>query len=512
MKKIREIARLFEESTLSQRQISNALSISRPVVASTIKKIQDSSLTFNQISTMPDSELEAYFAGSKQPTSKSSDLIALFPDYTKELKRPGVTLKLLWEEHRAQNPECLMYTQFCYHYQQWRKDDKLSLHINHKAGDKMFVDYTGKTMKITDRKTGETKTVEVFVAILPASQLTYAETSMNQTQASFVSSNERALRYMGGVPAAIVPDNLKAGVLKPSIYEPELNPLYADFAEYYQTAILPARARKPKDKAHVENAVRIIYQRVFAPLRNQVFHSLEELNQAILERLEEHNNIRKLTKMTVTRRELFDEVEKGELKPLPVHLYPIKYTQSNTLVQFNYHVELKEDRHYYSVPYRLRRERVKVFYDERTVSIFHDNIRIVMHKRDRSNNKYTTLRDHMPQKHRFDDNWNPDKLKWWAGNIGDETQRAIIHILESKPHPEQAYKSCLGILNQATKHDHDILNLACRIALNRERINYGFISEQIQKLEKQYAKEAERKQLSLLPETHENIRGEQYYQ
>ncbi|MDZ7794207.1 MAG: IS21 family transposase [Spirochaetia bacterium] len=384
------------------------------------------------------------------------------------------------------------------------------MHIEHKAGDKMFVDYTGKKMVLTDRKTGRTREVEVFVAILPASQLTYAEASESQTQEDFVRSNERALRYIGGVPAAIVPDNLKAGVLKASKYEPDLNPMFADFAEHYRTAILPARARKPKDKAHVENAVKIIYQRVFAPLRSKTFYTIEELNFAIKDRLDDHNN-RKLTKMTVSRRELFEEVEKSELITLPVHPYPIKHFQPNSLVQFNYHVELKEDNNYYSVPYILKGQRVKLIYDERSVSIYHNNIRIALHKRSRRRSKYTTVREHMPKKHRFDEKWNPEKLKWWAGNVGNDTLRAITHILESKSHPEQAYKSCMGILSQATTHGHEILNMACRIACNAERIHYGFISKEVEKLKKQYQQEEEQKQYSLLPAIHENVRGEKYY-
>jgi transposase len=510
MRKIREIVRL-SESQLSQRQISNAVNVSRPVVAQTIESMRSAGLTYAQITPMSDSELNARISTEKRPSGKSAELKERFPYVAKELKRTGVTLKHLWEEYLKEHPEGLKYTQFCYHYQQWRQDEKLSMHIEHKAGDKLFVDYTGKKMVLTDRNTGKTREVEIFVAILPASQLTYAEASENQTQESFVRSNERALRYIGGVPAAIVPDNLKAGVLKASIYEPDLNPLFADFAEYYRTAILPARKKKPKDKAHVENAVKIIYQRVFAPLRNEIFYTIEELNLAIKERLEDHNT-RTLTKMTVSRRELYEEVEASELKTLPVHPYPIKHIQPNTLVQFNYHVELKEDRHYYSVPYALKGKRVKLIYDERNVSIYHDNIRIVLHRRDRRSNKYTTERNHMPAKHRFDDNWNPEKLKWWAGNIGDETLRAITHILESKPHPEQAYKSCMGILSQAKTHEHSILNMACRIAWNMERINYGFITQEVKKLKTQYEQEAEQKQLSLLPVIHENVRGEKYYQ
>ena len=506
MKKIREIIRLAETSSLSQRQIAKAVNVSRPVVSEALQKFKATGLKREEIKGISDTLLNDLLTEQKKSESKSDELKKNFPEYAIELKRKGVTLSLLWEEYLQNIPDGLKYAQFCWHYQQWRKDKKLSMHIDHKAGDKMFVDYAGHRMEITDPKTGKMIPAEVFVAILPASQLTFAEASENQTQESFMRSNERALRFFGGVPAAIVPDNLKSGVIKADIYEPDLNPLFADFAEYYRTAVIPARSRKPKDKAHVENAVKIIYRRIFAPLRNKTFHSLSELNQAIKERLEMHNN-KKLTKMEVSRQELFEDVERSELKALPINPYPLKYFQEDTLVEFNYHVRLKEDQHYYSVPHILRKKRVKLIYDDRNVAIYHDNIRIVQHRRNRSSHKYSTLRDHMPTNHRYKDNWNPEKLKWWAGNIGEETQRAVTHLLNTKPHPEQAYKSCMGILGQASKYGHDILNLACRRALNLEMVSYKVISNEAKAIMEQYEKEMDNKQFSLLPEIHKNIRG-----
>jgi transposase len=425
-------------------------------------------------------------------------------------KRPGVTRQLLWQEYLGKQPDGLKYTQFCYHFQKWQDDERISMHIDHKAGDKMFVDYTGQTMTVTDRKTGRQTAVQVFVAILPASQLTYVEASSSQNQESFVRSNERALRYFGGAPAAIVPDNLKAGVLKANIYEPDLNPLFADFAEFYRTAVLPARARKPKDKAHVENAVKIIYNRVFAPLRNETFYSLDDLNLAIRERLEDHNT-RKLSKMSVSRRELFDQVEQKELQTLPTERFPIKSIQNNTLVQFNYHVLLKEDQHYYSVPYRLRKQRVRVMYDDRSVSIYHDNIRIALHMRHRTAGKYTTVKDHMPAKHRFDDNWDPDKLKSWAASIGRDTANAVTYLLDKASHPEQAYKSCMGIMALAKKYGAEVLNMACLKAGNLEQTNYRFIERAANEIASQYENREDLTQLSLLPQLHENVRGGRYY-
>jgi len=511
MTKIREIVRLKEHAGLSLRKISQVTGVSRPVVSETINRIDESGLNYSRLQELSDSQLKVYLAPQNgKKSSKADQLKIKFPSYAAELKRTGVTLRLLWEEYLQENPDGLKYTQFCYHFQQWKQDEKVSKHIDHKAGDKMMVDYAGDKMFLTSRKTGEKQAVEVFVAILPASQLTYVESTLMQDQESFMRSTERAIRYFGGVPSAIVPDNLKSGVLKADLYEPVLNPLYADFAEYYRTAVVPARARKPKDKAPAENAVKIIYTRIYAALRNRTFYSLDELNQAIREKLEDHNN-KPLDKMEVSRRELFEMVEKGTLKSLPLSTYPLKYFQNNSRVQFNYHVELKEDKHHYSVPHFLKGKKVKIIYDDRNVAIYHENIRIVQHQRNRSNFKYTTVRDHMPPNHRFEDDWNPDKLKWWAGNVGEDTRRAVEHILESKPYPQQAYKSCLGVLSLAQKYGHDVLNYACRKAWNMERIHYQFIKEQALSINDQKEREMEEKQLCLIPADHKNIRGKEYY-
>jgi transposase len=510
MKKIKDVIRFHEEAGLSYRQIAQALNMSRPTVTKILTKWKEFDCPFHEIKDLPDSTLEERFFESKRLSSKAEELKEMFPQYAIELKKKGVTLQLLWEEYIKENPEGLKTTQFNLHFQKWKEDEKISMHIDYKAGDKMCVDYTGHKLDLTDPRTGKKTQVEVFIAILPASQLTYVEASKSQNQEDFMRSNERAIRYFGGVPRAIVPDNLKSGVIKPDIYEPELNALYSDFAEYYRTTVLPARARKPKDKAPVENAVKIVYRRIFAPLRNQTFSSLKEINLAIAEKLEEYNN-RKLTNMTVSRRELFDLVEKEELRSLPREAYPLQYFQPPTLVHFNYHVELKEDKHYYSVPYTHRKKRVKLIYDERSVSIYHDNTRIATHFRERSPHKYSTRDEHMPSNHRFASDWNPDKLKWLADNVGEDTKRVISYILDSRKHPEQVYKSCLGILNQAKKYGEGSLNMACRHAWNKEQINYPTVIKELEKIRNEADREVNRQQLTLLPENHENIRGADYY-
>jgi len=362
-------------------------------------------------------------------------------------------------------------------------------------------------MEITDLKTGKAIPAEVFVAILPASQLTYAEASENQTQESFMRSNERAIRYFGGVPAALVPDNLKSGVIRPDIYEPDLNPLFADFAEYYRTAVIPARARKPKDKAHVENAVKIIYMRVFAPLRNKTFHSLCELNQAIKERLEVHNN-KKLTKMTVSRRELFEEVERSELKALPIAPYPLKYFQDDTLVEFNYHVYLKDDKHYYSVPYQNAGIKVKTIYTSRMVEIFKDDVRIAIYQRNRKPYGYTTLKEHMPPDHQLVNGWNPDRFISWAEKKGGSVKEFIQLMLDQRAHPQQAFKACLGVLKLGSSYEDEAMQAVCKKAIEVNNISYRFIANSLKN--KTYKIDDQDAEDMTIPH-HENIRGKENY-
>ncbi len=509
MKQTREIIRLKYVCDLSDRAISSVTKISRPTVAKICNTIKDSGFHYDKIKGMSDSDLSSIISEKKIVSEKAEILIARFPQYAIELRKKGVTQQLLWEEYINQYPDGLRSSQFGRLFNRWKNDKKISMHINHKAGDKMYIDYAGHKMNYINRKTGEVINTEIYVAILPASQLTYVEASSSQNQEQFMRSTERAIWYFGGVPSALVPDNLKSGVIKASIYEPEINRLFADFADHYRTAVVPTRARKPKDKAHVENAVKICYRRIFAPLRNDKFYSLEELNEAIQIKLELYNN-KKLSNMTVSRRELFEDVEKGELNKLPVERYPLKHTQ-DVKVAFNYHVQLKEDKHYYSVPYLLKGKEVRVIYDDRNVAIYSDNIRIVQHKRNRSPHKYTTIKEHMPFNHRFADNWDPEKIKRWAESIGKHTLWVVCYILDSKKYPEQAYKSCMGILGQAKKHGGDFLELACRKASNLERVNYKFICDEVSRIKDQYEKDQDDKQPSLLPEIHENVRGQEYY-
>jgi transposase len=509
MKKIRDVIRLKSTTELSERQVARVLSISRPVVAKYWNGFQASGLAYEKIAEMADSELLKMVEKPKiAKSAKYRQMAQYFPHFVVELKRKGVTLQLLWQEYKQEHPDGYQYSQFCLHFNNWKNASEVWMHIKHKAGDKMFVDYAGQKWPIIDPKTGKERLVEVFVAILGASGLTYAEATASQQEQEWIRSNERALWYFGGVSAAIVPDNLRSAVSQSDPYEPGINPTFDDFAEYYGTVIIPARVRKARDKALVENAVQLVYQRIYAPLRNKSFYSLEELNEAIGQLLEEHNN-KAFQRLEISRRELFERTERSALKALPPERYPMKQTKWVT-VQFNYHVELREDLHYYSVPHYLYKKapktRVKMVFDERIVALYYDNIRIAQHTRDRSPNGYSTLPEHMPAEHRFYAEWSPQRILKWAKAIGEEVALLIEKVLESRKHPEQAFKVCLGILNLSKGYGAERLKKACKQA-NR----FGTCSlKRIESMLKLALEQEKHPELQLIP-AHENIRGSNYY-
>lgn len=512
MKKIREILKLKTDTELSNRQIAKVLRISRPLVTKYLKELKKAGISYEESMQMPDMELEKIFKQDKSKiNTKYTVLAKKFPKYLLELKRKGVTLELLWQEYKRENPEGYMYSRFCYHFQTWKKATNTTMHIEHKAGDKMFVDYAGDKLCILNPKTKEKTKVETFVAILGASELFYVEVSPNQSGKEWVCSNERAIRYFHGVPRAIIPDNLKSAVTRTDPYEPGINPLFDDFADYYGTVIMPARVRKPRDKALVENAVRLVYQRIYAPLRNKEFYTIESLNEAIWELLEVHNN-KNLSRLDYSRRELYEKIEKKALLPLPQEKYQLKEIYIAT-VQFNYHVELREDRHYYSVPYYLRKQtektQVKIEYDEELVSIYYDNVRIVQYKRDRQPNGYTTKPEHMPKEHRFYAQWSTERIQNWAKKYGSNTLEIVNKILKNKKYPEQAFKTCLGLLNLAKRYGEVRFIKACKKA-NQFNI---YSLKRIETIIKLIQEEETHPQLELdykLPK-HENIRGSNYY-
>lgn len=507
LKKIREIMRMHEDMGLSNRTIAKATGVSRPVVSQYIKDIKTAGITVNEIQEMPDDALLEILSGKKNSGNKRyNELTSRFDEYAKELKNTGVNLKVLWEEYIQENPDGYSYSQFCFHYQLWKDASEISMHIEHKAGDKIFVDFTGKKLNITDKNTGEHIPVEVFVSTLGASQMTYVEAAESQKKEDFIRCSENALWYIGGVPKAIVPDCLKSAVTKGDRYEPDINPEYSDFARHYGTTILPARPYQPKDKALVENAVRIVYSWIFAKLRNMVFYSLDDLNKAIKDQLEIYNS-KLMQRPKISRRDLFNETERAHLAPLPPERYEIrKYKRLK--VQFNYHIYLNDDKHYYSVPYRFRGRHVDIFYTEKTVEIYENNIRIASYIRNRKPNEYTTMTEHMPERHKYMTDWNPERFLSWARNIGEDSEKMIEIVLSLKKHPEQTYKTCLGILTSAKKYGNERLNRACKRALFYECYSYRRIKTI---LDNNIDDLNDQPDLFSLPAIHENLRGSEYY-
>lgn len=335
VEKIREILRLHQELKFSVRKIANALQISKTSVGEYLAEFKRSGLSYYDITQMSDTEVVCVFEKSnKSANPMYEELAKEFPTYEKELARVGVTLYLLWEEYKERNPDGFSYSRFCHHYRMWEDKLKPGMHIEHKAGDLLYVDFTGKKMHYIDPKTGEIHDVEIFVTIMGASQLIYVEATKSQKLEDWIWANENAWIYYGGAPRGICPDNLKSAVSEACKYEPLLNDTYYDLARHYNTVILPTRPSRPKDKSLVENAVRLVYQRIFAKLRNQTFFSLSELNEAIWEELENLNNT-PFQRREMSRRELFNEIEKNELMPLPTERYEIKHFQVSK-VEFNH--------------------------------------------------------------------------------------------------------------------------------------------------------------------------------
>jgi transposase len=422
------------------------------------------------------------------------------------MKKKSVTLQLLWYEYKQANPDGCQYSQFCNLYRQWVKKLDITLRQEHRAGEKLFIDYAGQTVSIVDPKTGEITDAQIFVATLGASNYTFAEASLSQDLASWIKSHVHAFEFFGGVAQILVPDNLKSGVTHPCRYEPDINPTYQDLAEHYDTTVIPARVKKPKDKAKVESAVLVSERWILAALRNHSFFSLAELNKLIAQKLEQLNN-RKFQKLDSTRSKLFETIDRPALNPLPSRAY--EYAEwKRARVNIDYHIEI--DRHYYSVPYQLAKEQVDVRFTATVVEVLFKNQRVASHQRSYIPGKSTTLKQHMPKSHQKYLEWTPSRIIKWAGENGPNTQKLVTHILNSKPHPEQGFRSCLGIMSLAKHYSPQRLENACGRALIIKSFSYKSV--------KSILKNGLDQQPLLFdlaentpPVTHGNIRGKHYY-
>lgn len=508
MSKIRQLIRLHAQGC-SKLQIAGLTGIARNTLRKYISAFTEAGLSYEDVNKLSDKELEALFIKpqDKPLNEKLQTLFEQFPTIEKELKRKGVTQHLQWEAYKRNHPDGVGRSQFNKYYAQWRSQVNPVMHIEHKAGDKMYIDFAGDKLTIVDKQSGEVQQVEIFVAILGASQLTYVEAVSSQSKEDLIAACENALHYYGGVPAAIVPDNLKSAVTKSSKYEAEINETFADFAQHYSTAVLAARAYHPRDKALVENAVRIMYTRIYTKVRAENYFSIEELNAAIHVALEMHNN-RLLNGRHYSRREQFEEVERAALHSLPQLRYELKKHLFVTVMK-NGHVSLNADKHYYSVPYRFIGKKIKLMYSRTVVQMFYKYQCIATHERIKSPYNYTTDKDHLASTHRFVSDWTPERFLHWAEGIHEDVKLYILKILDRKQHPEQAYKSCVGILSFGKKVGNERLIKACQRALDYGVYNYKIIRNILEKgLDKNTQDETEQLEMPL----HENIRGENYYQ
>jgi transposase len=507
MSKIRQILRLHAQGR-SKKQISTLTGCSRNTVKKYLYKFIEQRLLYTDIDRMSDHDLEEIFCPDQLSVSdeRFEQLKVMLPELEKQMKRKGITIALLWEQYRAQHPDGYAIAQFYRHYSDFIKRAKPVMHMEHKAGDKLYIDFAGEKLTIVDKDSGELRQVEVFAAILGCSQLTYVEAAYSQKREDLVKVCENALHYFGGVPAAIVPDNLRSAVTKSNRYEPTINETFADFAEHYGTAVLPARAYRPKDKALVEGIVKIIYRSIYANISQQIYHTLDALNADILKELEVLNN-KPFKGRNYSRRQQFVEVEQEALQPLPAYRYEFKQ-QAVVTVMKNGHVCLGVDKHYYSVPYRYIGKKVKLLYTSSRVEIYYRYERIAAHLRHGRKYHYTTNQEHLASAHRFLSEWTPDRFIEQAKAIGDDVADYIIMVFEHKQHPEQAYKSCSGILSMVRKVGSERLGNACRRANEYGIYNYPII---VQILDRNLDSINEEPQELLMPE-HTNIRGSEYYE
>jgi transposase len=503
MRKISDVLRLHAGG-LSKRRIAVSLNIGRTAVGDYLRRARRAGLGWPQPEGLSDEDLERLLFPPPPAVSPDRRPPPDWPALHRELKRPGVTLSLLWEEYRSVHPGGYGYSRFCDLYRDWRGRLNPTMRQAHVVGEKLFVDYAGATMEVIDGLTGEIRTAQVFVATLGASSYTYAEATWTQALPDWIGSHIRAFAYFGGVPRQVVPDNLKSGVVKACLYDPEINRTYAGMAAHYDTAIVPARPRKPRDKAKVEVGVQIVERRILARLRNHRFFSLAELNQAIAELLVALNG-RVTRHLGASRRQLFEQLDRPALKPLPAQAY--EYAEwKQRRAGLDYHVEVAK--HYYSVPHALAKQKLWARITDRSVEVFHKGKRVAAHMRGSGNRRHTTVPEHMPSSHRRYANWTPDRIRRDAAANGVHTEILIDVILRSKPHPEQGFRSCIGILRLAKTHGGERLEAACERALEIGARSYSSVASI---LKNNLDRRTPRQATDGPAIDHPNIRGPQYF-
>jgi len=508
MRKMREVLRLYYELKLGQRQIARSACLSQSTVHEYIARFAASRLSWPLPSAMTESELESALFPARKPVERVA--ACPVPDFVRmqeELQRnKHVTLQLLWEEYRASNPNGYSYSRFCHRYQQWKSGRDVVMRQVHRAGEKLFVDWAGAKIPIYSRDSDAVHEASLFVAVLGASNYTYAEASWSQDTACWIGAHIRTFEYIGGVPELVVPDNPRTGVIRTCRYEPDLNPTYQEMATHYEVGVLPARVRKPRDKAKVEVGVQIVQRWIVAALRNRRFFSLAELNQAIGELLEKLNQ-RQFRKRQGSRASLFAELDGPALRPLPAERFDLS-EWSRATVNIDYHVEY--DHSFYSVPYQLVRQVVEVRATPAVIEIFHKGVRVASHVRTHKPHVAVTHPEHRPKSHRAHLEWPPSRIVEWARTVGPFAGQVVEKILESYPHPEMGYRSCLGIIRLGQRYPTQRVEAAAERALRTGAVSFKSIQSMLRRgLDQQSLGDS----TPITPRpAHDNVRGAEYFQ
>jgi transposase len=503
MSKLRQILKMYSQS-LSKLYIADTVGVSRNTVKRYLRTFHSLGKSFEELTLLSDLELDNLFKRqfTVRHAEELKELYAFFPVAEKKLARRGTTVLDLWKEYDKTFPNGLGKTSFYHYYNLYKRRQTPSMHIEHKAGDKMFIDFAGATYPYVDTTTGEVLPAQIFAAVLGASRLTYFEAVESQQTDDLIQCCIHALEYFGGAPLAIVPDNLKAAVTKSHRYSPRLNQNFEGFAKHYSMSVVPARAYKPKDKALVENAVKLSYQRIYKNLGEDIV-PLVEVN-ARIKKLTEEYNIAHLSGRDYSRRVFFEETEKSTLQPLPLIAYELRH-QANVTVFKTGHIMLNTDKHYYSVPYQYIGKKVKVLYSKSLVEIFYKYEKIAEHTRVKSKYNYTTEPDHLASQHKAILDWNPEKFLKDAREIHPDVEFYLHKVFEKKPHPEQAYRSCAGILSFARRKSKEVLVAACQKGMHIGRYSFNFIEEIILGGKEGLGNEPD--EHGDMP-NHDNIRGE----
>lgn len=506
MRHIREALRL-SAAGLGSREISKATGQGRTTIRRYLERAAAAGLSWPLPDGLDDGELEARLFRRSEEECRPGRPEPDWAEVQRELKRKkGVTLYLLWLEYRERFPEGWAYTQFCVHYREWEKRQDTFMHLRYPAGERTFVDFTGDTMPVWDPTTGEKREAQVFVGVLACSGYFYVEAVESQELGNWLNLHAHMFSAFGGVSELVVPDNLKSGVTDACWYEPELNRSYEDLACQFGTVILPARPRHPRDKAAAEACVQFVQRWILAPLRNRLHFSLAELNADIFERTQEVLG-RPFRNNPASRRDLFEELERAALKPLPEIPYEFAEFKTAKAGRLDYH--LRFDENFYSVPHRLAGEWCEVRATQRTVEIFHAHRRVSSHLRSRGKGEYVTRDEDMPASHRAHAEWSPQRLMRWGAQISPHVGQMVTAIMERKRHPEQGYRACLGLLNLSKRYGPERLSAACERALRLRAFSYRSVHSILQNgLDRQPLPAP----VAAAPIEHENVRGPEYYQ